>query len=729
MAYTPTSWLTGNTVTAALLNNIETELVALDAVAPTLTADATGTTDIGVALQAAFDASPVVNLKPNGIYLLNTSVFLDSTNARTRYVLNMNGATLKLGTGLSKAAEFVSPNTKWGFFNGTVRAALSAGTVTNSLANLASTPAFPSQPRLLIVNGIVDGQNNDVGLAYGNTSATLLYRLVAYQLKWGISWAHYADGNGARNVHVASQVTGGSLIKQEDNGDGVILDGCKATGGNLWDATNCNGGKVVGCIAGGFTFANCWNIEIDATHNEQDEAGGYTYAVTSDRSQITINDHFSMAGKAASKYTFIINDSTSSPDSATDLTLRNCVSTFYIRTTDTDPGRDPSIYVTAANNGARVRAYDCRTMVWAQRETHPPRYREGWLLGSADSNIQTAITAGQDQISTGSFELRRIDGAWQVRPPFDADLAPRPLAAPTLTVAVDTNATGALTNGQAYFYVAAVKNVQQGIWSSLSSTVSATAGTDGSIALALVNPSSPCVVGVWRKTGSGVATAPDRYLEVPLDGYQTHWWDTGTKLNGRAWLTSSLPVPNTVAGSGAAWTRLERALLARGESTIPRLDAASSTSTISTGAARYTYFTARKTESISQIRMISGGTASTGATLIRVGIYTVDYSGALTLIASTPNDTALLAATNTAYTKALSVAFTKTAGVLYAVGVLCVGAAPAILADALASAASNFTLTWPPLVSGQGSLSDLASTVAAGSLSAQTAPLYVELLP
>lgn len=91
-----------------------------------------------------------------------------------------------------------------------------------------------------------------------------------------------------------------------------------------------------------------------------------------------------------------------------------------------------------------------------------------------------------------------------------------------------------------------------------------------------------------------------------------------------------------------------------------------------------TYWTARKTETITQVRTITSNIAA-GATptLCRVGIYSIDAAGAGTLVASTTNDTTLWAATGTAYTKALTASFTKTAGQRYATGILLVTAAAA----------------------------------------------------
>ena len=105
---------------------------------------------------------------------------------------------------------------------------------------------------------------------------------------------------------------------------------------------------------------------------------------------------------------------------------------------------------------------------------------------------------------------------------------------------------------------------------------------------------------------------------------------------------------------------------------------------VSTGIAltsqllRLTYFTCRRTETTTTVRMSCGSTAA-GATptLARIGLYTIAANGDGTLVASTANDTALFAATGTTYTKSWSVAYAKSVGQRLALGVLVVTAATA----------------------------------------------------
>ncbi len=171
-----------------------------------------------------------------------------------------------------------------------------------------------------------------------------------------------------------------------------------------------------------------------------------------------------------------------------------------------------------------------------------------------------------------------------------------------------------------------------------------------------------------------------------------------------------------------------------GEETIPRPLCQSESLLSTTQVLRLTYFTARKTELITQVKMISGGTAA-GATpsLIRIGLYTVASNGDLTLVASTATDTALFAAANTAYTKALSASYQKVAGQRYALGLLLNTAAAFPTIMAMSASASRIAVinSIAPLITGSVTAqANLPSTVATASVAnSDNAALYCELLP
>lgn len=179
----------------------------------------------------------------------------------------------------------------------------------------------------------------------------------------------------------------------------------------------------------------------------------------------------------------------------------------------------------------------------------------------------------------------------------------------------------------------------------------------------------------------------------------------------------------------AAW-----GFLTSGEATMPRTGI-SSGQAVASGTLNLTYFTARKTETITQVRVPSGGTAA-GATptLCRVGIYSEAGNGDLTLVASIASDTALWAATSTEYLRSFTASLSKVAGQRYALGLIVVSAAalPTFYQPTSPNSAIHGTIMaraprLAGLVAGQ---TDLPSSVVAASITnGSPRPVYAELVP
>jgi hypothetical protein len=167
--------------------------------------------------------------------------------------------------------------------------------------------------------------------------------------------------------------------------------------------------------------------------------------------------------------------------------------------------------------------------------------------------------------------------------------------------------------------------------------------------------------------------------------------------------------------------------LTSGENTMPRQHINSTTLSPGNGNLRLTFFTARKTETTASIRTICN-VAQVGATLARIGIYTVDGSGNLTLVASTANDTTLWNATGSA-TRSLSASLSKVRGQRYAIGVLVVGTStsPQLSGNGLVGTAECAVA--PRLCGFVGSQTDLPSSVAVGSVSDTFHQYYAALVP
>lgn len=172
-----------------------------------------------------------------------------------------------------------------------------------------------------------------------------------------------------------------------------------------------------------------------------------------------------------------------------------------------------------------------------------------------------------------------------------------------------------------------------------------------------------------------------------------------------------------------------------GETTVPRESVISSGVALgASGALRLTYWTATKTETVTQAKVRCNTAAGATPTLVRWGVWQEAANGDLTLVAAIANDPALFA-TVTAFTRSFSASWVKLAGRRYAFGVLVVtGAALPTFSGYPASASggldSNELAVAPRLNAAVTGLSDLPSTISAGSLGLNGQGLiYAQVMP
>lgn len=187
----------------------------------------------------------------------------------------------------------------------------------------------------------------------------------------------------------------------------------------------------------------------------------------------------------------------------------------------------------------------------------------------------------------------------------------------------------------------------------------------------------------------------------------------------------------TEAGAPGCWVTPSdvRDLLDVGEETLSRTAANSNSQTLGNGQLRMSYFVARKSETTTQVRIMSGGIAAAPTpTLCRLGLYGIAADGAGTLVASTPNDTSLLSITSTSYVRSWSAPYAKVAGHRYALGILIVTSftVPQVQGATQQSYECSFA---PRLTGFINSVADLPATFVAGDLSNSGLRMYGVILP
>jgi hypothetical protein len=152
-----------------------------------------------------------------------------------------------------------------------------------------------------------------------------------------------------------------------------------------------------------------------------------------------------------------------------------------------------------------------------------------------------------------------------------------------------------------------------------------------------------------------------------------------------------------------------------------------------TGVFCLSYFTARKSETITQVRTSCGSPAAAATpTLCRIGLYTIDSSGNGTLVASIANDTTLWAAIGTAYTRTLSASYAKVAGQRYASAILVVTSVATPSLTGILAPATVVATEWAMSLRLSGRMtgqSDLPSSFLESSLSPSSPMHYSVWLP
>jgi hypothetical protein len=163
-----------------------------------------------------------------------------------------------------------------------------------------------------------------------------------------------------------------------------------------------------------------------------------------------------------------------------------------------------------------------------------------------------------------------------------------------------------------------------------------------------------------------------------------------------------------------------------GELTVPRLGTFAGGITLTAGVMWLTYFVAQRTESIGHVTTVTGGTAAAGLTTAALGIYTVDGAGNLAALLASVSDLTMWTGTATAYNRAWNVAWTKQAGLTYALAGLAVGTTGPSLAG---SSGSTTFGGMAPSAATQIAEAALPGSVPVGSLAASPNLLTAALLP
>lgn len=519
-----------------------------------------GASDVGPLIQSAYDAGDTsVTLKPGGTYIWDTPVFLDSTSVTRRLVVNLNGATIRLGANLPTTPSYRDATTKWAIFPNVKRSALSAGVV-----NVASNPARPGYgaPRgLHIYGGVIDGQDQNVGVSFAHTNGVLFESVMLYRARCLVSWIGYVDCNTIRscvNVNPPASIrTDSYLLDQIDLGDGVLIDSCNGdAAAGIARLVDNHGATIISPVGGGFEFIRCSGISVISAHIEAYQPSRTKTCFLINRSEVTVSGGDFLSDGANRWAVFTVNDTHS--EGRTVLTIKDSVVPFYFAPEYADPTVGSFIHIVNMSYGSEIKVDSVKGGVKV------PGFAE--LAGggtvkvtSALTQIQSALDAKPGLLATGTFKISgNAFESWRVDNPSTPGLElskarsnqpPQPSILFNGATGPDS-VKGTLTNGVFVEYIIAFLD-EFGRYNQRSSSASGNVTAAGSSRI-IFNTYQKGRVVVWRKVGGSagqVFTAPDAYAILNCEGGSTRVYDTGANVNGNPWISTSVPVPNTVAGT------------------------------------------------------------------------------------------------------------------------------------------------------------------------------------
>jgi hypothetical protein len=172
-------------------------------------------------------------------------------------------------------------------------------------------------------------------------------------------------------------------------------------------------------------------------------------------------------------------------------------------------------------------------------------------------------------------------------------------------------------------------------------------------------------------------------------------------------------------------------LLTGEQENLPWWASKDATIAMTSGLARFSFFTARRSFTVASLRLVSGGTAAAATpTLVKFALYSVSFVAGvettLTRVATTASDTTLFAGTATAYTKALAASVAIVESTRYAIGALVVTGAAAPTVQGLVGGPVQALPIYAASIAAQ---TDLSASYAVSALTNSASVPYAVVVP
>ncbi|WP_395244582.1 hypothetical protein ACGGZK_01915 [Agromyces sp. MMS24-K17] len=494
-----------------------------------------GTTDDGPRIQAAYDAGVgAIDFEGGKTYLVNTPVFLDDTSPYAMFVLNLNGATLKLGGGLPTTDAFWRDKTvRWAFFPNTKRGGWnrSANKVAVDTSHRATGGGVGALLSLGVHHGTIDGDGANVGFAISNRTGARFDSVVLYRARVLLSWADYCDVNVLIQCHNRAGGPDKSvLVEQIASGDGLLMQSCKADAAvGLARLKYSRGAEITGTVTGRIELDSCSAVRISSAHQESPIANATMLAIRN--STVTVDSSvFYLTRSEDGNVPPAITIDDSSTDAHSELVLRDCLEMRAHDNGDLGMGALVSLVKPAEDTTVIARGMSSVT-------TTPGS--GGVWVGSAgptvtgSDEVAAAVAASTAVLATGDWILGRRNGAWAVEPSRAA--APPDPARPVILST--TGGSGDIENGTlpranpvTYVVVARTADGRSSQRSAISPSVAA---RDRTVKIVVRVDAAPCELRIWRFIGA--TTTPDAFASIAVGRPKVTLYDTGTYLAGVRW--------------------------------------------------------------------------------------------------------------------------------------------------------------------------------------------------
>ncbi|MFB9375712.1 hypothetical protein ACFFKU_17650 [Kineococcus gynurae] len=545
--------LLGVGTAAVVLNGSAPNRDAVELLGPDLPGlDPTGRRDSAPALQELYDqGARLVSLAPRGTYRLDSPVFLDDDGPFDRFVLQGNGATLRLGDGLAATDAFTAdPETRWAFLANSTRA--SGPRVEVSPATRATGPDVGGTLRFVVRDVVVDGGGRNVGLAFLNRCAARFEGVVMTAARALVSWFDYCDGIVLDQCHArVDTVPDAWLLYQVANGDGIVLVSPKTERGiGAARLQNCKGATIQAPVSGRFSFDRCRAVHVTGGHTEADLSAVTAFAVRA--SSVTLDTSVLYPSRDADAPTLVVDDDDDGNGSTvvlrqvTEMVLHRDGSSSVRAERQGDVVAAPLVEVRRTQPGTTLSVDGAATQVGTLATGARWLPSAGWRVVSPDPEITTALESdsGSWLRATGRWQLARRD-RWRVLPLGGSSAYCPDLQAPEIVDAQGSlDGVRGVLGGQVS-YVAALRDAQGG-WSGLSEATRADVGGSGSVRVR-IRTTAPATLVLWRSRGDGVAARAEGRVSLGVPAGVVTVYDTGQFLGGLPWVAASGDVPETLA--------------------------------------------------------------------------------------------------------------------------------------------------------------------------------------